>query len=186
MANNRAKSRQSSAKIAFCGMMSALSVVLLLSGGLIPIATYCSPMISGVLLLPILLEYGKKTAWTAFASVALLVLFMGADKEAAFFYLFLGHYPILKWEFDRVKYKSFRILIKILFFNASIICMYLILGFVFNMDALIQEFTQMGAPLLAAFLIVLNVCLFLYDRLLFPLVFLYVNKLRSRLAFLRR
>ena len=54
MANNRARSRQSSARIAFCGMMSALSIVFMLSGGLIPIATYCSPMISGVLLLPVL------------------------------------------------------------------------------------------------------------------------------------
>ena len=185
MANNRARSRQSSARIAFCGMMSALSIVFMLSGGLIPIATYCSPMISGVLLLPVLIEYGKKAAWTSYACVALLSLFMGTDKEAAFFFLFLGNYPILKWEFDRIKHKGARFLAKLLYFNAAVIVMYLILGFVFNMDALIQEFAQMGTLLLIVFLAMLNACLFLYDRLLFPLVFLYVNKLRPRLNFLK-
>lgn len=40
---NRSASRKQSGKIAFCGMMVALSVALMLTGGLIPIATYCAP-----------------------------------------------------------------------------------------------------------------------------------------------
>ena len=40
MANNRSRSRRQSSKIAFCGLMVALSVALMLTGGLIPIATY--------------------------------------------------------------------------------------------------------------------------------------------------
>ena len=46
---NRADSRRQSSKIAFCGMMVALSVALMLTGGLIPIATYCAPLMCGVL-----------------------------------------------------------------------------------------------------------------------------------------
>lgn len=88
MSTNRSRSRKESGKIAFCGLMVALSVVLMLSGGLIPIATYCAPMAGGLLLLPILLEYGKKPAWTAYAATSLITLLLGADKEAAFFYLF--------------------------------------------------------------------------------------------------
>ena len=90
MSSNRSRSRKESSKIAFCGLMVALSVVLMLTGGLIPIATYCAPMAAGLLLLPILLEYGKKASWTAYAAVSLISLLLGADKEAAFFYLFLG------------------------------------------------------------------------------------------------
>ena len=97
MANNRSRSRRQSSKIAFCGLMVALSVALMLTGGLIPIATYCAPMASAILLRPILLEFGKKAAWTAYAAVSLITLMLGIDKEAAFFYLFLGYYPILKW-----------------------------------------------------------------------------------------
>ena len=49
---NRSGSRKQSGKVAFCGMMVALSVALMLTGGLVPIATYCAPMLGGILLLP--------------------------------------------------------------------------------------------------------------------------------------
>lgn len=185
MSDNRSRSRKQSSKIAFCGLMVALSVTLLLSGGLIPVATYCAPMAAGILLLPILLEYGKKTAWTAFAATALLTLLMDTDKEAAFFYLFLGHYPLLKWEIERIPRKQLRMPCKLVYFNLSVAAMYAILSFLLNMEALVQEFTQMGGFLLAAFLILLNICLLLYDRLLFPMIYLYANKIKPRLRFIR-
>ena len=184
MPSNRSRSRKESSKIAFCGLMVALSVVLMLSGGLIPIATYCAPMAGGLLLLPILLEYGKKSAWTAYAAVSLITLLLGVDKEAAFFYLFLGHYPLLKWEIERIKNRRLHLPCKLLFFNAAIILMYVILGFLLNMQAIVQEFTQMGAALLIIFLILLNLCMLLYDRLLFPMIYLYANKIKPRLHFL--
>ena len=71
--------------MAFCGLLTALSVTLMLAGGMVPIATYCVPMAAGLLLLPILIEFGKKTAWTTFAAVALIALLLGIDKEASFF-----------------------------------------------------------------------------------------------------
>lgn len=184
MSTNRSRSRKESGKIAFCGLMVGLSVVLMLSGGLIPIATYCAPMAGGLLLLPILLEYGKKPAWTAYAATSLITLLLGADKEAAFFYLFLGYYPLLKWEIERIKNRRLHLPCKLLFFNLSVIIMYLILGFLFNMQAIIQEFTDMGGFLLIIFLITLNICMLLYDKLLFPMIYLYANKIKPRLRFL--
>ena len=53
------------------------------------------------------------------------------------------------------------------------------------MDAMVEEFSQMGAALLAVFIVLMNVCMFMYDRLLTPLVVLYVNRLRPKLRFLR-
>lgn len=186
MTGNRRNSRQMSGKMAFCGLMVALAASLMFTGGLVPVLTYCAPMVAGVLLLPILLEYGKKAAWTAYAAVSLITLFVGIDKEAAFFFLFLGYYPILKWDVDRIKRKPARVLIKLLIFNVAIVAMYCVLGFLLNMDALVEEFTQMGTVLLAAFVVLMNVCMFLYDRLLSPLVVLYVKRLRPRLRFLRK
>lgn len=184
MANNRSRSRRQSSKIAFCGLMVALSVALMLTGGLIPIATYCAPMASAILLLPILLEFGKKAAWTAYAAVSLITLMLGIDKEAAFFYLFLGYYPILKWEIDRIKNKRLRLPCKLLVFNAAIMLMYVVLGLLMNMTAIVEEFTQMGTVLLIVFIVMLNACLLLYDRLMFPMVYLYVNKIKPRLKFI--
>ena len=186
MANNRRQSRQQSSKIAFCGLMVALSVTLMLSGGLIPIATYCVPMFVGILLLPILLEYGKNTAWTAFSATALITLLMDTDKEAAFFYLFFGYYPLLKWEIERIKNKRLRLPCKLLLFNGSIAAMYILLGFLLNMQALVEEFSQMGAVLFIAFILVFDLCMLLYDRLLFPLVLLYVNRIQPKLRFLKQ
>jgi len=186
MSGNRSSSRYQSSKIAFCGLMVALSVTLMLSGGLIPIATYCVPMFGGILLLPILLEYGKKTAWTAFIAASLITLLIDTDKEAAFFYLFFGHYPLLKWEIERIRNKKLRLPCKLLVFNASIILMYVMLGFLLNMHALIEEFTQMGAVLLMLFIVFFNICMLLYDRLLIPLVFLYVNRIQPRLKFIKK
>jgi len=184
MPSNRSRSRKESSKIAFCGLMVALSVALMLTGGLIPVATYCAPMAGGLLLLPIMLEYGKKAAWTAYAATALITLLLGADKEAAFFYLFIGYYPLLKWEIERIKNKKLHLPCKLLVFNVSIVLMYIVLGFLLNMQALIQEFTQMGSALLIIFLLMLNLCMLLYDRLLFPMIYLYANKIKPRLKFL--
>ena len=53
-----------SQKIALCGMLGALSVVLLLLGSALQIGTYAAPMLAAFLLIPVLEEYGyKRTAW---------------------------------------------------------------------------------------------------------------------------
>ena len=152
---NRSGSRKQSSKVAFCGMMVALSVALMLTGGLVPIATYCAPMLGGILLLPIMLEYGRKTAWTAYIATSLIVLTLGVDKEAAFFYLFLGYYPIIKWNIEKIGRKPLRLGLKLVVFNAAIFLMYAILGFVLHMDAVVAEFTEMGAWLLFLFAVLM-------------------------------
>lgn len=183
MPTRRQQSRIQSRRIAFCGILVALSVALMLSGGLIPIATYCAPMFCALLLLPILMDYGKKSAWTAFAAVSLITLILGIDKEAAFFYLFIGHYPLLKWEIERIRSKPIRIVAKVFVFNLSILLMYIFLGAVLGMHAVVAEFSEMNTVMLLLFVFMLNLCLFLYDRLIFPLMFLYDRKLRSKLHF---
>jgi hypothetical protein len=40
-----------SREIALCGMMNALAVVLLSLGGMVPIATYCAPLLAMAVLL---------------------------------------------------------------------------------------------------------------------------------------
>ena len=184
--SNRSSSRLQSGKIAFCGLIAALSVAIMLTGGLIPVATYCAPMIAGVLLLPLLLEFGRKAAWTAYGTVALITLFLGIDKEAAFFYLFLGYYPIVKWDIDRIKSNPVRLCAKLGIFNISVLAMYAILGLLLHMNVVVEEFTEMGTVLLVVFVVLMNLCMLLYDKLLGPLTVIYVKKLRPKLRFLRR
>ncbi len=167
-------------------MLCALSVALMLAGGLIPVATYAAPIFASVLLLPIMIEYGKKTAWTAFAAVSIISLVMGLDKEAAFFYLFLGYYPILKWDIDkRIRRRAPRILVKLAVFTLATVLMYAVLGFLLHMDAVVAEFEEMGIVLLIFFMAMLNACMLVFDRLVFALSILYIKRLRPRLRFLR-
>ena len=51
-----------SQKIALCGVLGALSVVLLLVGAALQIGTYAAPMLAAFLLIPVLDEYGPKYA----------------------------------------------------------------------------------------------------------------------------
>lgn len=72
-----------------------------------------------------------------------------------------------------------RVILKLLLFNGAVVAMYAVLGFVLHMDAVVEEFTEMGMWMLAAFIILLDICLFMYDRLLVPMTVLYANKFSS-------
>lgn len=183
--SNRERSRRQSTKIAFCGLIVALSVTLMLAGGLIPVATYCAPLYAGILLLPILMEYGKKTAWTGYAAITLVSLMLCPDKEAAIFFLFFGHYPVLKCELDRVRSKPLRLALKLLVYNGLFCVMYAMMAYVLGMHEVLAEFDEMNGFMTVGFAVLLNFCMLLYDRLLASLIVVYVKKLRPRLKFLR-
>ena len=66
-------------------------------------------------------------------ATALCVLLVGVDKEAAFFYGFIGYYPILKPIFDQKKGKW---LWKMLFFNTVILLTYWLMMHLFGFDSI--------------------------------------------------
>ena len=183
--SNHSKARRQSLMMAFCGMAAGLSLVIMLMGGLIPIATYAVPMLCGLLLLPILLEFGKTAAWTTFFVVAALALMLDFDREAAFFYLFIGYYPIVKWQFDKIKSKGLRLLVKALLFAVSMGVMYALLYLFFPALAVLQDFEEMGMILSILFLLAYVFCMLLYDHLLVGCVMIYANRIRPKLKFLK-
>ncbi|MBQ9196407.1 MAG: hypothetical protein IJ157_04105 [Clostridia bacterium] len=186
MTDKRTSSRRQSVRIAYCGMAAALSVALMLLGGVIPAATYAVPMLCGLLLLPVLLEFDAKAAWTTYIAASLIVLMLGFDKEAAFFYIFLGYYPIVKWKLDRIASRLCRTLAKAGLFLAALAAMYGLLALLFPLAAFMREFEEMGL-LSAVFFVALYVfCMLLYDRLLLPMAMIYMNRVRPRLKFLNR
>ena len=183
--SNHSKARKQSTMAAFCGMAAGLSMVIMLLGGVIPIATYAVPMLCGLLLLPILLEFGEKAAWATFFAVSALALVLDFDKEAAFFYLFMGYYPIVKWKLDKVKRKPLRIILKLLLFTASITAMYALLALLFPALDALRDFRELGVALTVLFVAAFVFCMMLYDRLLMGCVMIYANKIRPKLKFLK-
>jgi hypothetical protein len=156
--------RRSPAKqIALGGVLAALAVVIMSFGGLIPIATYVSPMLCMLMLRLVCLICGRRIGWAWYGAVAILGLLLSADKEAAAVFAFLGYYPIIKPRLDKLR---FSMLWKLLLFNSAMVLLYGLLMAVFGMAALAEEFRDMGAVLLVLTLVLGNVTFLLLDRIL--------------------
>ncbi len=157
------KRRTPASTMALGGVLAALAVVIMSLGGLIPVATYVSPMLCAILLQMVLFSCGARIAWAWYGAVAILAVLLSPDKEAAAVFVFLGYYPIIKPKLDTL---PLRALWKGILFNASVAVMYYLLFRLFGMEALNQEFAEMGVGVLAVLLLMGNVTFFLLDRLL--------------------
>lgn len=149
--------------VALGGVLAALAVVIMSLGGLIPVATYVSPMLCTVLLQIVLRACGARMAWAWYGAVAILSILLSPDKEAAAVFVFLGYYPIVKPKLEK---RHFPWIWKLVLFNASVAALYFLLLQILGMQALQAEFAEMGAILLAVLLILGNVTFVLLDRLL--------------------
>ncbi len=171
---------------AFCGVAAGLSVALMLAGGVIPVATYVTPILASVLLIPVRIEFSGKAALATWAVTAAISLILGLDKEAVFFYIFVCWWPIAKWPVElHVHRKGVRLLLKTMVFALSVSLMYTVLTLIMPLNAIVAEFREMGVWLTAVLLAALVLCLLIYDRMLVPFSFLYVQRIRPRLIFLR-
>lgn len=150
-------------KVALGGILAAVAVILFSLGGLIPVATFLTPVMGAILLQTVLRLCGKRIAWAWYGMVAILTLLMSPDKEAALLFLFLGYYPILKPALDRSR---LRLAWKLLLFNAAIICMYGLLTFITGASEILDEYREMESIWLAVMVVMGNATFFLLDILL--------------------
>lgn len=150
-------------RLALGGLLAAVAVVIMCLGGLIPVATYVCPMLCCMTQFIVLRFCGKRLAWTWFAVVAFLALLLGPDKEAAMVFAAIGYYPQIKPYFDKSK---IGILLKILFFNVSILLVYVVMIYLLGMQEVAAENMELGLIGLVVILLLGNVTFFLLDKLL--------------------
>ena len=86
---------KNSMKLALCGMMAALSTVLLFLTGAAPVATLALPAIAGCLLIPVVVEVGLPWAFGVYGVCSVLGVFLAPDRQAlACLFCALGYeYP---------------------------------------------------------------------------------------------
>lgn len=168
-----------SGKVALGGMVTALCVVLMFLTGVIPIATYALPAVSGVLLVVIVIEMGAKWSWMVYAAVSVLSLLFAPDKEAAvLFVLFFGYYPILKSHIEKRQGKKLLAwVLKFLVFNAAMIASFFIAVKLLSIPE--DSFTLFGVYLPWVFLLLGNIVFLIYDYALSGLILMYIQKLHS-------
>ena len=167
-------------KIAVSGMMAALATAILMMGGVIPAATFAGPALAGLLLVPVYVEGGRRCALGAWLAIGALALMLCADKEAALLFAFLGWYPAVKWRLD-AKLPGWKGLpVKLILWNGCAGALAAMIFFVFGMEQVIAEYRGMGRATLIAFVLLANVTLLVYDRLLGIMAVVYVKKLRPK------
>ena len=173
--------KEKSRRMALCGVMCALGVAVMLLGGLIPLATFCCPALAGLVLLPVMTEAGRRMALCAYGAVAALSLLLCPDKEAALVFAFLGYYPVLKWTLERISRRPLRVAAKLAVFDAAMLAQVALMAWVLNMRQVLAEYAEMTRVMLAGFVVISNVTMLLYDRMLTVMTLIYLKKLRPKL-----
>lgn len=169
-------------RVSFCGVLAALMVAIMLLGTMIPTTTYICPALAGVLLIPVVWEFGFRTGGVLYLAVSLLSLFLAPDKEAGlFFVLLFGWYPLLRPKLQHIRRRVPRVVLKLVLFNLSLVVIFALLLFVLVMPDLQTEAQTWTGLLLAGMLLLGNVAFLLYDLLLARVSDLYVCRLRPKL-----
>ena len=165
-----------SREIAVCGMLNALAVVLMNLGSLVPLATFCTPLLAMLVLLPVLEEYGPKMAWAAWFSVSILSLLLVSDRETALVYVFFGWYPILRPRIAAITSKLLRLGAKLLLCNVLILTLY---GLVLRLMGLTSDLVDAAWGMNALLLVLGNVVFLLLDLVLARMTVAWKVKFRK-------
>ena len=88
--------------MALGGMLTAVAVVIMSLGSLIPLNTYLCPVICILLTRPVIERCGQRIGWCYYLATAILSLMLASDREAALVYAFLGYYPMIRPFFEKL------------------------------------------------------------------------------------
>ena len=164
------------------GMVSALSVVIMLLTNIMPSMMYVIPIVTGAIVFAVNEIIGKKWAVGVFFVTSLISFILLTDKETALNYtLFFGYYPLLKPIFEKLP-KVLSWVVKLVAFNVAITVIGLIVTFIFKLPFLDEDLGKFTIPLFA---VMFNLVFVMYDvmftvfkKRLAPLF----NKLKNKLS----
>lgn len=171
----RADRRKATKRLAVCAVLTAVGVVIAWLGSMIGLLDLCTPLFTALLLVPIVIEYGKRYAWSVWLATALLTLFLLPNKSPAAVYLVFGYYPILKASLERLRPWVCRLLKTLLFIAVDA-------ALVFGSAALFGVEEYLPPWYNAALAVGGLVVLWLVDLALTRLISAYIFKYRTRFS----
>ena len=146
---------------ALCGMITAISVVLMLASTLLPVLMYVLPIVTSIGVLLVSEFAGKKWAFGVYFSTAVLSMILLTDKETALTYtMFFGYYPIIKSLFEKLPRILSRVL-KTIVFNLAAVGIGFLGVWLFGVSG--EEYTELGKFTIPLLLILANVTFIMYD-----------------------
>lgn len=162
-----------------CGIVAAIEVVVLALSSVFSTLDLTLAALTVFFTYFILIEIGKKGAFSVYAVTSVLALILQGNKFTAVCYvLFFGIYPIIRSVLERPKRRIFSVLLKLGYFSAAYTAIYFLSVKLLMLEGiapmLSPAFWITGALGVAAF--------FLLDIAMGMLVTVYVFKLRKRLG----
>lgn len=119
--------------IAESGMLSALSVVVLLLGAVVDVLDLSSAVLAGFCVLAMRVRHGRTGALAVYGTSAVLAFLLLPNKVPAVLYIFYGGlYPLVKPEIERIKSRVLQWILKVAFvlvsFSAGLALITFVLG----------------------------------------------------------
>ncbi len=168
-----------SKRVALCGMLTALSVVIMLAA-YFPYLTFTLPVFAGGVISIILFEINCKWALGAFFAAGFLS-FLFCEKEAAMLFLaFFGYYPIVKAKLECISSRITEYILKFLLFNVAIVLAYLIIIFVLGIP--LEGLGDFGKYTVFILLGIANFMFIFYDFALSVFYHDYMKRLHPKIV----
>lgn len=131
--------------VSLCGIMSAVSLVLLFFLGMIPAFEYISPAVSGICLWIVAERLGTRYGMMSYLAVGMLCLFISPNYEASMMFIFLlGWYPIARQYFMKLPHALLRWSVKLCVYAAAAISCYWVLINLMGMKQLMEDMGELG------------------------------------------
>lgn len=159
--------------IAYCGIMVALSVIVMLLA-LIPSMTYVLPAVSGIFIWTIADQINRKWGILSYAASALLCFLIVPEIEADLYYLFFfGYYPLAKDIVEKIKPKLLAFAVKFLIFNIAVVIAFNIISHIMNLEQILEGLESFGDMAVYVLWGAANVAFLFYDLCLNHLFFAF-------------
>ena len=176
MGNKRLSSTK---KLALCGVLSSLQVVILYLSSVFSVIDLTIAAVTVFVMVFSVLEIGGKYPWIMYATVAVISVLILPQKFSAVVYaLFFGWYPMVKIFFERFN-KITAFILKFITFNVSFTVIYKVCISVLGLEAS----GDFDASFYNAVMLILgNIAFLMFDIMLRLVMILYKIKLRKQLG----
>lgn len=163
--------------IAYSGVATALSVVMLFLGSIFWVLGYTMPLVASLVMIILLDSVSQKSALLTFVSTSIISFILLNDKECVLLYiLFFGYYPLIRDKINDIKPKFLSYLLKFITFNAAMVLTQVLCVYVFG----IPFDDMLGKWGIVLFVLCLNLVFVVFDKLYTLLLRLYRIKLKKK------
>lgn len=163
--------------IAYSGVATALSVVMLFLGSIFWVLGYTMPLVASLVMIILLDSISQKSALLTFVSTSVISFILLNDKECVLLYvLFFGYYPLIRDKINDIKPKFLSYLLKFVTFNAAMVLTQILCVYVFG----IPFDDMLGKWGIVVFVLCLNLVFVVFDKLYTLLLRLYRIKLKKK------